>query len=355
MSLEVSTIPVKYVFVSDTTPSDVTEGKIWIDTNTTPPITKVSDGTTYNALSTDLSVLEDQMIRQSIGILKLEANATLTTQDYTNIFLDVFSDANAYDNTVDTETTTATFQTNKYQNTIGASAETTAHGIAYASQDVDSGTHGLLITVNNACAITSVTKYTQCTGTRCTISNYATPSTLMGTATFSGDVATFTTPVALTVGQTYDIAVDNSGASYTRALSGASAYPYNDTNINITDNVYNAITTPSHAGDYAVSITSIATEDSSPANKIIQTNAITVTTAQTHHQVYCDNATAGTGTVTYDISFDNGSTWDTAQALNTKNTRAGTTGTQMIIKLNTNGIGSGNTSNVSNYGVMLWY
>jgi len=61
--MEITQISPVYVYTQSTTPNDVTEGKIWVDTTTSPPVTKISDGTTYNTLSTDLS-----NIRKSIGL-----------------------------------------------------------------------------------------------------------------------------------------------------------------------------------------------------------------------------------------------------------------------------------------------
>jgi len=90
-------------------------------------------------------------------------------------------------------------------------------------------------------------------------------------------------------------------------------------------------------------------------NRIVQTNAITCVTGATHHQVYCKNTTAGTGTATYNISFDNGSTWDTTQAFNTLNNAGSTTGTQMILKLNLIGSLTPDTAEANNYGIMLFY
>jgi len=110
--------------------------------------------------------------------------------------------------------------------------------------------------------------------------------------------------------------------------------------------------------DVYISIISITsgtfTGDITPANKIIQTNSFTIPSGITHHQLFCNNTLAGTGSINYDFSADNGSTYDTGQALDTKNTFAGTIGTTAILKINLDGVGSGNTSEASNYALMIW-
>ena len=348
--MEITQISPVYVYTQSITPNDVTEGKIWVDTTTNPPLTKISDGTTYNALSTDLSSLLTRQFEQGLGILKLEADGTLTTQDYTTMFLDLFSDVTGYDNTIDTGNTTAFFDTDKYINLGGTPTD---ESINQATTDQSqTAKSGMAITADVDSLLNSITKVAGCDATICYI-HARVGGALLGQANFSGDIATFLPPIKLTATEIYEAIVDKAGNSYSSRYLGGQSHPEDTGNLTWEGAIL-TLNSSIETG-YNRTIYNANVSPSENINLIVQTNAITITTAQTSHQVFTENTLAGTGAISYDISFDNGSTWDTDQALNTKNARACTTGTQMIIKLNLNGTGASNTSEASNYAVMLWY
>lgn len=128
------------------------------------------------------------------------------------------------------------------------------------------------------------------------------------------------------------------------------SYPQSDTNIDWTGGLESG----SDQTTKAYNINSIVTEAFTVADKIVQSNAIVIPAAITHHQVYCKNTLAGSGAITYDFSADGGSTWDTNQVLNSKNTFAATPGVSCKIKLNLSGTGAGNNANAENYGIIVW-
>lgn len=317
---------------------------------------EILDGSvTIQKLASNVFTLTHKLIQQNaLNTLMNSVASSSTLNDYDEMFVDVFSDADGASNTIDTGNTTAIFNTNKYSNlTVGSSTDE-AHG--YSEGSTHSGADdyfGAGIEPNQNLKLIDVTKETNCTATTCFV--YDTSDNLLGSATFSGNTATFSEYILLSSGVRYYIVAGISGSTHTRRYGGGT-YPKNMTNMNYVAQCYYDVQTDQiveSGSDYS-NLTSIKTATASIANKIVQTNMQTIDANPTAHQVYSKNTTAGSGSVTYDISFDNGSTWVTGQAINTKNTSVHA-GSQMILKLNLNGTGAGNTSEAENYGVMLFY
>lgn len=90
---------------------------------------------------------------------------------------------------------------------------------------------------------------------------------------------------------------------------------------------------------------------------IVQTNALTIPTLTanpTYFLIYCNQTIVGTGTVTADVSFDNGVTFTTGQAINTLNIITSTTGNKIVIKFNLNGASGGSSASIDDYGI-IWF
>lgn len=290
--------------------------------------------------------------KQGIDILRLLADATLTPTDYDTLFLDIFSDAGGYSNSIDAGNTTATFSTDKYIN-LGNVTEATGAALGSTSATANTEEYGELIKATVACNIVSVTKNANCTATKINIYDKAAPAVLLATANFAGDVATLATPLALTANQEVGIFCGSAGG-WNRRYNGGASYPINGTNINFTGSVGAAVGAWDASSDttQVYNIASIVTQTAS--NKVIQTNAITLDANVVQYSLYSTITTTGSGSVTYDISFDNGATWKTDKALNTVIEDVGT-GTQGIIKLKLNGAGAANTAEAENYALAVWY
>jgi len=131
MTIETTVINPRVIFVSALQPQDVTEGKLWYDTTTSKLL--VSDGSKYISMETDLTQ-EDKLIQENaLNILVNSASATSTLNDWDNMILDRFTDADGQLNTVDTTNTTATFDTNLYKNTLSSSLKNNI--VSYYSLD----------------------------------------------------------------------------------------------------------------------------------------------------------------------------------------------------------------------------
>jgi len=309
------------VYVQTTTPSDLTEGKLWY--NTTAKALYSSDGSSYSAMETDTSEIQSQLLETEINVLINSVASTSTLNDWDNMFIDLFTDADGQSGTVDTGNTTAIFTT-KYVNGGNVTYEDDAENSNNTTSYVLAKTISSINTL-----VSDATNYMKS-------SNIAYP------------------PMTCKYNYVYD---DTSEEDVLQTIDSTNytLRTYTNPSPAKSVNYIRVYIKSSESPGYCYEKLDVVNASITPSDLIVQTNAITVTTAQISHQLYCHNVIAGTGTITYDISFDNGSTWDTAQALNTKNPRGSTTGTQMILKINLSGVGIGNSATADDYGIMLFY
>jgi len=81
MTIETTTLNPQVIFVSATTPSDTTEGKMWY--NTSDNSLYVSNGTNYITMSTDLTSIQTLIQENALNILVNSAGASTTLNDWT--------------------------------------------------------------------------------------------------------------------------------------------------------------------------------------------------------------------------------------------------------------------------------
>jgi len=301
---------------------------------------------------TDYSYLADSMSEISLNILinSIAAASTLNAWDY--MFVDIFSDADGASNTIDTGNTTAIFDTNLYKNNSDSDVTDVFAMAPNIGEDKTLKT-GNQISAHANITISKVTKDASSTATHCYIytdDGADAPDTLIEKVAFIGNDATFTIG-DLTSGEKYFVLEDAEGATYSsRTNGGGPTFPEVDTNITwIAQYTEGTGIGTGQTRDPITIISNVTTAD-----KIVQTNAIAITSGPTSHQVYCHKTIAGAGSVTYDISFDNGVTWITNQTIGITNTGSHS-GTQMILKLNLNGVGAANTASANDYSILLAY
>lgn len=109
---------------------------------------------------------------------------------------------------------------------------------------------GFVITAKRNCYLNSITKSSACTGTRAILRTNT--NTQIATASFSGDVATFSSPILLEKGITYRILVDNSAVTYARKYNTTPIFPIEKTLIDYVSGLANTSVSP-----YAWNIISI--------------------------------------------------------------------------------------------------
>lgn len=346
MSLSVFSFP-RYVYQQDAEPTGAIKGALWVDTNATPVATYVYSGTAWNSITSDVDYLADEQLEMALNILINSAAASSTLNDWDDMAVDIFSDANGTSDTIDTESTTAIYASPKYGN---GSMVDEAHGITMDSTQGNTGRGGMRIEVGaSALTLNSVTKHSSVTATHAQLCVGTDTSNVIATAVFSGNVATFSE--ALSASTAYMLVCYSSGASYTHYYKDNNTFPQIGTLLNWTgcSDGNGEIGTAYHWN-----ITGCNVGVTPAGNAIVQTNPITITADPSEHQVYCHNSISGTSSIDYDISFDNGLTWVEGQSLNQKNSSVHA-GSQMILKLNLKGTGAGNIATADDYGVLLYY
>jgi len=224
------------------------------------------------------------------------------------------------------------------------------------SQDVALA-FGTQVLMKTTCTLTSVNLHASSGATRVRVFA-ADKSTILATAATSSQIATFN--LVLEDATTYYIVPGGAGASVVSRYNTGASYPKVMTNMNAI--AMNSATDDGASVDGAdntgmnCDILSVTTNTAiTPSNKVVQTNKADLDFTPAFIQLYSKTTTAGSGAVTFDVSFDNGSTWDsTANALNTKIEVTDGSAKQMIIKINLNGVGSGNTAEIDDYCAVLW-
>lgn len=302
---------------------------------------------TFDAVVTQLSRIDRQQLEQNINILINAAAAGSALEPYDDMFLDIFSVAAGFDGTVDVGNTDATFDIDKYTNiVIGSPVLEDLIVTDDGNVGVSTNKRGVEITVGGSDRI--LTEVTQLATNGSTIAYVLdTSDNILAQATLVSDVAVFA--FKLLANTTYKIATDKGGASYT-ARFGFQTFPISTANLTINRSTDGA----GFNGSFVYCIDTMKTASVGAADKIVQTNAQAITADPIAHQIFSHIDVAGSGEVTYDISFDGGSTYDTDQPLNTRNITS-KTGSSMIIKLNLNGTGTGNSAEAKDYASMLYY
>lgn len=332
------------VYKQATQPS-LEAGAFWYDTSTTDIY--FCDGSSYKKISSgaDAAGYETKLLQVALEVLRLTANASIANPDYDSMFCDICSDTTGTDNTIDTGNTTASFSTNKYTN---GGAET----ITGQTLDTNGGgenNSGLKIECLINGTISSITKNAYSNPTAVEVRETPTGAAIAnGTASFSGNTATFSTPPSLTTTQQYYYLI-GTGQSQSKLKNSGTSYPSAGTASRIVNGCYNGSDNAAahHFESYVA--------NANASNKVVRTNAQALSFAPAYVMLYAKNTIAGTGTITFDVSFDGASTWDsTGNALNTKIAVSDGSSKNMILKINLNGTGAGNTANIENYAAIIW-
>jgi len=124
----------------------------------------------------------------------------------------------------------------------------TAAAATFSNSETTSVTKGLRFVPNQDIQLINVSKFTTDTTKRARICTSIACGTLIDTAFYSGNVATFLLNVTLTKGTTYYVITDGNGSSYTSKYETGESYPQAKTNVNFTGSVYAAADHASEQG-----------------------------------------------------------------------------------------------------------
>jgi len=185
---------------------------------------------------------------------------------------DRFTDTNGVNNTVNTGSTTATYdgtgyysggnitcdsnlcKLNESENSLlvyvvlngaeivglGDGTDVVdAHGVSLSSTSGGANNErwGIKVTSKGDCVIGKVTKHSGCDATKAYLRDIN--DNILSTTTFAGDDATFEDGFILRNGVSYIIDVDDNGANYTDKFTNSASYPYSETNLDLIETYLN--------------------------------------------------------------------------------------------------------------------
>jgi len=299
-----------------------------------------------NRVHTNINEITKQQLQQNINILISAESSSANLENYDTMISDRFIDADGQLNTVDTTNTTANFNTNSYNNLIYTSSLTDSGTFVDGNQTIylHANEDGYLTQLklnfycNNQISGSGVNwEIIQNTTTLASgLANTYTNTTSVQTVTINLTLTDYTSPILEGDFQINLTAGGNSTVKTISNFTGSSLY----------------LTAPN-----PTSMTSgfTFTTNTPEKNLIVQTNPQTIDNGVKYVQIYSNHITEGTGNITADISLDGGLTYTTGIALDTVSKITSSDGTSLIMKLNLNGTGNGNTASVANYSMMLFY
>jgi len=272
--------------------------------------------------------------------------------------IDKFLDSTGQNNTVDTgagttgyyETSNTLYKCN-YVGTGAAAAQNAEATHRSTSALNDDSKMGYLVHCNANCVLVTVTKHASCTATTAYLFDATT--TLIATATFSGNVATFAAEQKLLAGQDYQILSSVTSGTYTGTYGNPISYPYNNTYLNFTAG--RSDVNGNNNTTWAFNLIAVGVKATAYTDSIVQSAVATVPTGMTKCYVtpLMYEALSGSDNITADVSIDNGSHYTTAVPINTWTAITSANGTQLIVKANLNTNDGTTTPKVLGWCVLL--
>lgn len=266
--------------------------------------------------------LAQSIAEAEIEIIQIQAALTYTPIDHDSLISDTMSDTNGYENSVDTANTTARW-TGALVYARQSANGTQATGKTLSSSGAVTESQGYRFTAIGNWSIVSATKHASCTATRCRL--FTDAGAVLGTASFSGTTATFSSPIALTNNTVYRIEADNSGASYTRQYLASAGYVFATTGMQFTSGSSNQAGT---SDTNAYNLVSFDAQGNTNT-QVVKANLGTITGIVSAVQLVlnCPNRETGDN-VTFDIT--DGTTTLTNQVVGQKITWTGSSNPSSI-------------------------
>lgn len=341
--MEVQAFP-RIVYKQTTAPA-ATAGAFWYKTDTTEFF--YYDGSSWVEISTGAPATALLSIENALSILEIQAADTITPDTSAQIASDIFTEILGYNNTIDLTNTNSQFNENYFNNFLSSNnAHARTMGNNYGSKTTR---EGVKITATTNGKIYAIKKNSNTLATKAYIYDAA-GTGLLGSADFSGNYAAFSTPISITNTTSYCVLVDAAGGAIScyNEHNGLTS-TITETYCNYTDGV-TANTTLNDNLNIIEEIFISSTNN----NTIIQTSKIDLPSTPSKFIIFAfRDETTGTGSITADISFDNGANYQTGIPLNTE-TSITNIGDEMILKLNLNAGASAGTAEAQGYGVLFW-
>lgn len=282
--------------------------------------------------------LTNAVLQNQLAILDIQATDTLTAGTTANMFRDIYSDSGGYLNEVDTGNTTAVFNVDEYSNGFEETktetgSPTDSTSLTLNGTAVETGIVTEVKFFNNGDTDTFTAKINQNSIELASKSAEITTGT-SGTISFIlGDYANEISDT--TDSGNFDIAITRAGTGTIRNFTGQSD----------STGLFTYSSQPFPNGHVKYKITN--------TDKIVQTNSETVSSPGTFQIFTWQPTTSGTGTITYDVSFNGGSNYQTGIEAGTE-TEITNTGSSLIVKQNLNAGASEGTAEAKGFGIMFW-
>lgn len=367
-------LPKKVIYVGASEPSNKSEGKLWYDKTNNKLLS--SDGTSYLGVNIEenLNPLIQEIIRNKLNLLELNSGASVNFTHEGSI-LEVFSDSNGMNNTINTGNTTAKFDSEKYKNLISGSNTISTQFDDGAGYENEAGIFKSPTGLGWSGSVGSSSH--DGAGSR-TGENH-TPNIVYGNYVWGiraheGTTAYLYIPANEGAWSgNYCLRNDNDGSwitctiqylnssdgvissdSFARTNSSWASFsktaPAGTAKIKF---IINNTSSGGYGGNLEFDNISYTSGTEERGNGIIELNQQTIPANPTSIFVYADNTLLGSGDINFDYKIGSGE-WHTSQELLTEiaNIDEGTT---LDFKLNLKGVGSGNEAEAENLAILLFY
>jgi hypothetical protein len=298
---------------------------------------------TFDKVTGELSSAVKLIGLNALYILDLTAQNSLTAGINANFERDIYTDSDGYLDTIDTGNTTAIFLTDKYQNTL--ISDDWSKELVYHSSNPNTKL-GFRI-YNGAKTITNLVVNWKVHGANAVLKSADGSTTHQTVAVDGSGNSTFT----------FDL---QPNTEYLIESATGSTYYFNKlgditTRLSSTDGNFEI---GSHGTDgWIHNVISVnATLLVVPADLVVQTNPQTIESGFTKFMIVANEETTGTGSVTYDITFNSDADTPTYQEdlESFKEYSIEEAGTSLILKQKLNIGASGGGASAYNWGVLLW-
>lgn len=328
MSVQDISIPQKYILsgtLANIPDEGQFEGQIYYATDTDASYTW--DGSDWLDSSVNLDTVNKLIGLNSLNILDLTAQSSLTAGINANFERDIYTDSNGYLNTINTGNTTGYLANDKYNNYQISNYQSFSNVVETNKAQNISRTDNL----TTPQIVNKIVGECKCVNT-----------------SSSGRVATFGCQL------TYE---DDTTSSiytlYTTNTSG-SILPF-DTTLPVQTKKAKSISWIIWSGESNDLIMTLYTPDLYANvfdNYLVETSEQTLSFTPTKFMIVSNEDTDGTGSVTYDITFD-GTNWQEGLSSFTEYSITDT-GTALTLQQNLNAGASEGLASAYNWGVLLW-
>lgn len=348
MAVQDISIPLQYIksgTLSQRLASGQFEGQIYYATDV--DLSYVWDGTEWQETTVDLNNVNKLIGLNALNILDLTAQSSLTAGINANFERDIYTDANGYLNTINTTNTTSPFYLNKYVN----------YGL---KENYDGGTtKGTSvneITINcSALSEGLISEFKMQNARTASGANFTVQiiqdSDILATKTIN--VPASATQVFSFLNSDYSSYIQE-GNFQIKLFSDGSYVAPNSSTTSFSGDFFsftNQTVPYSSDGTNKIIYTSLEKKD-----LLVETNAQTIESGFTKFMIVSNEETTGTGSVSYDITFNSDAETPTYQEdlESFKEYSIEEAGTSLILKQKLNAGASNGEASAYNWGVLLW-